>query len=305
MKKLLLTIITGFISTTILVAQTTAPSADEINAMQQHTEAPLPIIQNQVVNSFSLAGGSFVGCDSITTTYASNNGLAGAMFDVVADSALVINGMYSNLSVASSTFEIYYKTGTRAGFEQNAAAWTLAGSATVTGAVVNVPILIPIALNVNMNIGDTVAFYLTNSSGNTAGLKYTNGVGAGSLYIDNGALKIYEGNGITYPFGNIYADRVWNGTLNYCTNTTGINDVVKNTIGVYPNPVTDKTIFNFGDARVTSLVITCVDGKKVFEEKNINSSDYTFQRKGLTNGIYFYEIFSGRDLISKGKLLLN
>lgn len=305
MKKLLLTVITSFIATATLFAQTNSPSADEINALQQNTIVSSTNYQPMISNNPSFLGGSFVGCDSITTTYVSNNGLAGAMFDVVADSNLVINGMYTNLSVASAPFEIYFKTGTGIGFEQNAAAWTLLGSDSIISSGVDVPTLVSIPISVSLIAGDRVAFYVTNSSGNTAGLKYTNGVGAGNLYLDNGALKIYEGNGITYPFGNIFADRVWNGTLNYCTTTTGINDVTKKAIDVYPNPVTDKAMFNFGDARVTSLVITSVDGKKVFEEKNITSSIYNFERKSLTNGFYFYAIFSGSNLVAKGKLLFN
>lgn len=307
MKKLLLSAITVFISTTTLVAQTNTPNADELNATQQNLNLPATKVQPPQTNKSPMqVTGAFAGCDSITTTYSGGNGLMGAMFDVVADSSLIINGMYTHLSVDSGIFEIYYKTGTMAGYELNAAAWTLVGSANVVNAGPNLPSFVPIPLSIAMNAGDTIGLYISNTPlTGFAGLKYSNGVGAGTLYIDNGALKIFEGNGMTYPFDAIYANRIWNGTLNYCTTITSINDHSLSSISVSPNPVTDKTLFDFGDIKVNSLIITSVDGKKVVEEKNINSSAYTFDRKNLNNGIYFYKVFSGNKLITNGKLLLN
>ena len=117
------------------------------------------------------------------------------------------------------------------------------------------PTFIPIAMNITMNAGDTVAFYVTNTNGGSSGLKYTNGVGSGTLYIDNGALKIFEGNGITYPFNSLFADRVWNGTINYCTNTTGINNLKNNNITIYPNPASDYLKFTFENNNLKTLII--------------------------------------------------
>lgn len=304
MKKSLLVLISCLFVNTNIHAQSNTTNIDEINANLKSNEIVYTQKYQAIFNQPKITS-VLTGCDSITTTYSSNNGLAGAMFDVIADSNLVINGIYTNLSVASGVFEIYYKYGSRVLYLQNPTAWTLLGSASVVSAGIDVPTFIPIAMNITMNAGDTVAFYVTNTNGGSSGLKYTNGVGSGTLYIDNGALKIFEGNGITYPFNSLFADRVWNGTINYCTNTTGINNLKNNNITIYPNPASDYLKFTFENNNLKTLIIKSLDGKKMFEAININTSDYIFKRNGLAKGIYFYQIYSNDIEVAKGKLILN
>lgn len=61
-------------------------------------------------------------CGPLTTPYNQNNGQDGIMFDVVAITSIEITSFDINCGGGPHDFEIYYKTGTHVGFENNAAA---------------------------------------------------------------------------------------------------------------------------------------------------------------------------------------
>lgn len=243
-------------------------------------------------------------CDSIVSTFTSNNGLSGVMWDVEAVTNITINGMYSNIS-QNATFELYYKTGTYVGFANNSAAWTLLGSTALTFVANDDPVYIDIPMSINVQAGNRIAFYLTNNNASGfGGMRYTNGVGSGTLYTNNADLEIYEGTGITYPFDNLYADRVWNGALLYCPLVTGIDEASSAAVKITPNPVIDYADFSFGDHIASSLKIFNITGEEVFAANEISSSHFRFNRNNLKSGIYFYEVNSKEKLISKGKLVI-
>ncbi len=300
--KLLLSIPLFILLSVAAIAQQSSLDADVLDALQHSQNSPVISTQPLVLNNH--ANRMMAGCDSITTTYVSNNGLMGAMFDVVADSNLTINGMYTNLSVASGTFELYYKAGSMNGYAQNAAAWTLLGSANVVSNGVDVPTLLPIPFNITMNAGDTVAFYVTNTANSGfSGLKYTNGVGTGTLYVSNGALRIYEGQGITYPFANVYANRIWNGTLNYCTTTTGIDEIEQSFIALSPCPSENEITFSWDKQSANYIKIMSNDGRLVFEDFFGTSNKYQLKRHSMTSGIYYYQILNNQYVVATGKLI--
>ncbi len=304
MNKLLPTLLAASLLSISGFAQQNIPSADELSALQNNINNSV-IIATPKSPSTNAYQRIMSGCDSITTTYASNNGLAGAMFDVIADSNLTINGMYTNLSVASGVFEIYYKPGTFIGFEQNSSAWTLLGSNSIISNGVDVPTLVPIPFSINMNAGDTIAFYISNTTGGSSGLKYTNStISTGALYVTNGALRIYIGKGVTYPFGSgsIFSDRVWNGTLNYCTTTTGMNHLQEQTISVVPNPSVGNVQFSFGDKNISKFKLFSPEGKLIRDEK-IFGSNFTLERNNLSNGVYFYQLTDDNNNHHTGKLI--
>jgi len=169
------------------------------------TSASLPFI----INNFSQATG-------LTTTFASNNGQAGNMFDLVAINDVSICGFDVNLDVGTWDLEVYGVTGggTFVGNETNSSAWTLIGSAAgVVSNGLNAPTPLPISLMTPMTAGTTQGFYVTVTNG--SGIKYTNGTTAGAVYAADSNLQILEGAGKTYPFGSTYSPRVWNGTVHY------------------------------------------------------------------------------------------
>ena len=71
---------------------------------------------------------------TLTTTLDGTNSFNGNMFEIVARDDIIIDGFDVHIATGSQTIEIYYRAGTYSGFETSSTGWTLAGSATVTGA---------------------------------------------------------------------------------------------------------------------------------------------------------------------------
>ena len=152
--------------------------------------------------------------DSLVAPYNRGNGLDGAMFDVVAKSnAIEVQGFDVSIASVTTTIEIYYRPGTHVGFEESSAGWTLAGSAMVTGAGLNMPTPVPVTLSINIPAGQTYGFYVTTT---TSGMDYTNGTALGNVLVENADLQILEGTGKNYPFGtSTITPREFNGTIYY------------------------------------------------------------------------------------------
>ncbi|MFK7743391.1 MAG: hypothetical protein AB8H80_23950 [Planctomycetota bacterium] len=156
----------------------------------------------------ALLGSALVAQSPLTTTFASNNGQSGNMFDLVATNAQGVTVEYFDVNLDPGTFdlEVYVLAtpGTWVGNEATAAAWTLVGSAQgVVSAGNNLPTLLPIAVCEYIPAGATQAFYVTVSSG--TGINYTNGTTVGALYASNADLEYYEGCGKGYPFGSTFS----------------------------------------------------------------------------------------------------
>ena len=153
----------------------------------------------------------------LLTTYAGGNGQSGNMFEVNALNAAGVTIRSFNVNTNSSTvgdFEVYTLAGNYAGNENNAAAWTLVGSATgVPCAGFGVATALPICVNVFVASGTTQSFYVTHSDTNI--VAYTNGTAAGAVYASNADLEFIEGSGHAYPFAANFTPRVWNGEIFY------------------------------------------------------------------------------------------
>ncbi|MCK5940803.1 MAG: hypothetical protein KAI24_02440 [Planctomycetes bacterium] len=168
----------------------------------------------------------------LTTTFASNNGQSGNMFDIGATNAAGVTVRYFdvNLDPGSWDLEVYVATsgGTHIGIEQTAASWTLVGSAAgVVSAGANVPTTLPICVEEFIATGTTQGFYVTCTNG--TGINYTTGTGftQGTLYAQNADIDFFAGTGNVYPFGAVFgpptASRIWNGNIYYdIGNTVGV-----------------------------------------------------------------------------------
>lgn len=160
-------------------------------------------------------GGS--GTNSLTTTFADNNSSGGNMFDIVATTTVEITGLDANFtSTGTNDVAIYYKSGSYQGFETNASAWTLAGTATVTGLGRGIATPVPIPLSVNIPAGQTYSFFLHVTSG---GIAYTNGTTEGVPFVSDGNITVLEGIGrstSTTPFtSTVFSPRVVNTNVHY------------------------------------------------------------------------------------------
>lgn len=154
---------------------------------------------------------------SLTTTFTSNNGQAGNMFDVIAINPVVIQGFDVNLDAGTWNLAIYARTGggTHVGFQTNAAAWTLLASPTgVVSSGINVATPLNLSLGYVIAAGVTQGIYITCTAG--AAINYTNGTAVGAIAAQNADMQITQGYGNSLPiFGSIFQPRTWNGTVRY------------------------------------------------------------------------------------------
>ena len=159
----------------------------------------------------------------LTTTFASNNGQAGNMFDLRPISApITVDDFDVNLDTGTWDIEVYTVTGggSHVGLEQNAGAWTLV--ATVPGVVSlgqDVPTPLGQQLNINCPPGVNTGVYVTVTNGTA--INYTTGTGfvVGDVYAADSNLEFLAGTGNVYPFGAVFgppsSTRIWNGNIYY------------------------------------------------------------------------------------------
>ncbi len=153
--------------------------------------------------------------NTLATSYTSNNGSRGAMFNITATNTITVTGFYANLyGGTTAKYEIYYKAGTYVGSETNAAAWTLGGSVnSLYVAANNVPTDIPIPLSVVIPAGQTYGFYVTNTA--SGGLNYISSAVTNVTLATDANLTMTGGVGKAYPFSSTYSYRLFNGTVRY------------------------------------------------------------------------------------------
>ena len=180
---------------------------------------------------------------SLTTTYASNNGSAGNMFDVSALAPIIVTGFDVNLAAGVHTVEVWTTVGggSYVGLNQNPTAWTrvlFVGSVISNGP--NQPTAVPATLALPIAQGQTRGFYVTTTGG---GMRYTNGTSQGAVFAQNADLEIREGHGGGYAFALVSAPRVWNGTLKYVaaenvltavTSGNGVGDLLLSLTAIRP-----------------------------------------------------------------------
>ena len=185
--------------------------------------------------------GAFATAQSpLTTTFASNNGQAGNMFDLRSLTDIVVDSFDVNLDSGTWDLEVWTSNaGSHVGVEQDATQWTQVAS--FPGVVSNgadVPTPLGGCLNIQLTTGVTQGFYVTVANGNA--INYTTGAGfpVGSLYTANSDLEFYAGTGNAYQFGSVFGNatssRVWNGNINYTLGTSAscASQASKTTFGV-------------------------------------------------------------------------
>ncbi len=84
------------------------------------------------------------------------------------------------------------------------------------------------------------------------------------------------------------------------------NQMEKNDVTVFPNPVLDKAEFDFKNELTEkgTFILTDIEGKKVREETIAQNNFWIFDRKDLAAGTYVYSITSSSKIIANGKLIL-
>lgn len=155
------------------------------------------------------------GATTLPTTLAGGNGQDGNMFSITALNTVTITN-FDGHPQGNGDWYIYYKPGTHVGFETNAAAWTLVGSATgVTAQPFGTPTPIPISIDVTIPAGETYSFYVTMT--NAGNVNYTNGTTVGAIFSSDANIQFLQGTGNSYAFGSVFSPRIFNGVIHYAT----------------------------------------------------------------------------------------
>ena len=152
---------------------------------------------------------------SLDACTASGNNHRGNMFNIIATNDVRIIS-FDVSPMGNTTVEVYFKSGSWIGYENNPSAWTFIGAAPVTYTGGFSTLDLPI--NVHIPSGETYAFYVT-SNNTSVSLNYSNGSVVGNTYSSDANIAFIEGSGLDYPFtqgtGAVYQPRVWNGRINY------------------------------------------------------------------------------------------
>ncbi len=171
---------------------------------------------SQLKNDPGMSPMACASASNLVTFYATNNAQRGHMFDISATNGVTILCFEMNFSVGTSNVDIYTKAGTHVGFENTAGAWTLVGSAAgVVSAGVNLPTSIPIAVNQNIAVGTSQAFYITRTTAAGPTVAYTNGTAVGNVLASDANIIIREGTGKELLFSTNYTPRQFNGRVFY------------------------------------------------------------------------------------------
>lgn len=156
---------------------------------------------------------------ALTTTFTSENGCDGSMFDIIADDDITIINFDQNIYSGGDqpkNVRVYYKTGSYVGFEMNAGAWTLLGSTSVASLGDGIPTPLNIG-GLTIMDGESYGIYI-DVAAEGHGNNYTNGR---NTYF-NPQLSIVAGTGLCGTFGSVSvnANRIWNGTVHYTYDDT-------------------------------------------------------------------------------------
>ncbi len=177
----------------------------------------------------------------LETTFVSNNGGATGWanyMDVTVLNPTTVVSLEANFNVAAGSpvnLEVWTRSGSYAGFEQDPTGWTLVaqGDGTALAAGQGTPTPVPLVAPFDFMPGGVAGVAIVYTVG---GNPYTNGTGANQLFTD-GNMTIELGSSCSAPFvgGSVFTPRVWNGSFctgsapsvgtNYCTavvNSTGV-----------------------------------------------------------------------------------
>lgn len=150
----------------------------------------------------------------VSTPFLGGNGASGNMFDVLPTKDIAIQKLYLNLDTEDDVqVELWTRTGTHVSYEDKPWLWQRPAVVVVEGNGRGKKSCMHIADNaLILNANTRYGFYLVVA---TKKFRYTNGMGVGSVVVENEDLTIYEGSGLTRPFGKVYNNRIFNGNLFY------------------------------------------------------------------------------------------
>lgn len=215
---------------------------------------------------------SLAAAETLTTTFVTDNGFDGNMFDVEAKNDLTIQGFACNIDSGTHTIEVYYKAGTFVGAEQDSGSWISLGSVSVTSNGADVATPVPISQSVPLTAGQRYAFYITSTDGS---INYLNGTTEGDIFVQDSNLIFYEGIGNSYPFGTSrFSPRVWSGTITYAiTQDPPTLGAIADQSSDEDQPISVDVSVADPDTPLGSLIVTATSSNQaLIPNANINVS---------------------------------
>jgi len=258
--------------------------------------------------------GGGVDCDSLNTLYAYTYLNHGAMFNVVAKADdVMLDHLTANIKNGTIEYYIYYKMGSFLGFEQQASAWTLIDSMSVTSnntlTISNEATVIPIDLNLTINTGDTVAFYLVSPVLSKVYLTTTSTPWPDE-YVADTNISISVARSVYQSFGTPFSTpQIWNGSVSYCVQSpVGIDDI--------NDPANELSVFQSDKQLNIQITQECLDqnsglsislidimSRKV-ESFEINSTNTRISTEGLSGGVYLCVLNGQTKLLDRKKVFV-
>jgi len=169
----------------------------------------------------------------------------GFMFDLRAPNANIFISGFDVLPVTagSQTVSVYYKVGTKTGFQTNISAWTLEGTYTINPATTTSVVTMPIS-GFTLTAGQVYGIYL----------QYNNRYSSSGIDFSNADLVINNGEGLCTNWTTCCSPRYWRGRIYYGSNISFTwSDLTGNQLG------TSDTL-SVSPITTTAYVLTGSDG---------------------------------------------
>ncbi|MBN1338117.1 MAG: T9SS type A sorting domain-containing protein [Bacteroidales bacterium] len=157
------------------------------------------------------------------------------------------------------------------------------------------------------------------------GLCYPPGVNQSTVVvpIDPGAVNNTDFEGDYNPGGNSGVSRITyvfiNAddstdftalTINFDIEVTGVSESILSSLALsdaYPNPADDYVNFNYSikpDYKITLAIFNLLGSKVMEKDLDVYKSKVSFYTGGLDEGIYFYSVMAGNDILKTQKLIV-
>ena len=150
--------------------------------------------------------------NELNSVFLGGKGASGTMFDILPTKDIKIHKLYLNLAKKETvTVELWTRTGTHVSYENQPWQWQRSAIDVVQGNGRGKKSSMDVG-GLVFNANTLYGFYLVVTKGR---FRYTKGMGTGNVAVSNDDLIIYEGSGLTRPFGTVYKNRIWNGDIFY------------------------------------------------------------------------------------------
>lgn len=232
--------------------------------------------------------------ETLHTSLNSTINFNGTMFDLIANDSIVVDSFDVKInSTGNQNVEVFYKSGTHLGFENDPLSWSLLGTANVNVVDPNAWTSVPLG-NLSISQNDTVALYVRMQ--NTGATLSYSSVSAPQTH-STPALTMITGSGIAANFGTNYYPRDWSGGIYYHHGERPLGDCASTKMEAVAF-VNESTLDAGNDTIIDildTLVLSATGGMTSYDwSTGSDSSSAIFIASDYGMGIHYVEV-SGTD----------